>query len=246
MIKKILVSQPKPSSKKSPYYEIAEKYHVDLVFRPFFKVEGVTAREFRDQRVSILDHTAIVFTSRTAVDHFFTLCKTLRVDLPEDMKYFSMSETIALYIQKYIQYRKRKVFFGSSGKWPELLSVMQKHKSERYLVPLSSVHDDMVQKMLDSKKLHHTECTMFKTVSNAFREDETFDYDMVIFFTPTGIQSLLKSFPNFKQGDIRMGCLGQNTAKSICDAGFRLDLEAPNQQAASITGALDLYLSENA
>lgn len=245
MIKKILVSQPQPSSTKSPYYEIAAKHNVELVFRPFFQVEGLTPKEFRAQHIAILDYTAIVFTSRTAVDHFFTLCKQLRVDLPDDMKYFAISETIALYIQKYVQYRKRKVFFGSSGKWPELLTVMTKHKTERYLVPLSSVHDDNICNMLDSKKLTHTECTMFRTISNDFKPDEKFDYDMIIFFTPTGIQSLLKNFPDFEQGDLRMGCFGPNTAQAIVNAGFRLDLEAPNEKAGSITSALDIYLTEN-
>lgn len=242
MIKKILVSQPQPSSTKSPYYEIAERHHVEFVFRPFFRVEGITPREFRKQHINILDYSAIVFTSRTAVDHFFTLCKEMRVDLPDDMKYFGISEAVSLYIQKYVQYRKRKVFFGTSGKWPELLTVMAKHKSERYLVPLSDVHDDKVKNLLDSKKLNHTECVMFRTVSNDFKKDEKFDYDMIIFFTPTGIHSLLKNFPKFKQDDVRFGCFGPNTAKSITEAGFRLDLQAPNKQAASITEAIDHYL----
>lgn len=245
MIKKILVSQPQPSSTKSPYYEIASKHNVELVFRPFFQIESITPKEFRAQKINILDYTAIVFTSRTAVDHFFTLCKALRVDLPDDMKYFGISEAVSLYIQKYVQYRKRKVFFGTSGKWPELLVIMTKHKTERYLVPLSSVHDDKIQNMLDSKKLIHKECVMFRTISNDFKPEENFDYDMLIFFTPTGIQSLLKNFPDFKQGDIRMGCFGPSTAKSIIDAGFRLDMQAPNEKAPSITSALDLYLTEN-
>ena len=164
MIKKILVSQPKPASEKSPYFDIAERFGVDLVFRPFIKVEGLTAREFRTQKVNILDYTAIVFTSRHAIDHFFTLAKELRVTIPEDMKYFCVTETIALYIQKYVQYRKRKVFFGATGRVDDLLPSMVKHKSEKYLVPMSDVHNDSLTQLLDSKKLVHKECVMYKTV----------------------------------------------------------------------------------
>ena len=245
MIKKILVSQPQPSSAKSPYYNIAEKHGVELVFRPFIKVEGIDAKEFRKQKVNILDHTAIVFTSRTAVDHFFRLVTELRITVPEDMKYFGISETVALYIQKYVVYRKRKVFFGTTGKLPELIAVMAKHKSENYLIPLSDVHDDHIQKMLDEKNLKHSECVMYRTVSNDFTPDEKFDYDMLVFFSPAGIQSLRKNFPEFNQGDIRIACFGHATAKAASDAGLRLDLEAPTVKMPSMPSALDLYLSEN-
>lgn len=244
MIKKILVSQPKPSSEKSPYYDIAERFGVELVFRPFIKVEGITAREFRNQKVSILDHTAIVFTSRHAIDHFFTLAKELRVTIPEDMKYFCVTETIALYIQKYVQYRKRKVFFGETGRMDDLLPTMAKHKTEKYLVPLSDVHSDSLARLLDSKKLHHTECIMYRTVSNDFTEEEikTFDYDMLVFFSPSGIESLTKNFPNFKQDKIAIATFGPATAKAVTDAGLRLDLEAPTEKYPSMTGALQHYL----
>ena len=144
MKKKILVSQPQPSSEKSPYYDIASRFDVEMVFRPFIKVEGLTAKEFRQQRINILDYTAVVFTSRHAIDHFFTLAKDLRVTIPEDMKYFCVTETIALYIQKYVQYRKRKVFFGETGKINDLIPTMVKHKQEKYLVPMSDVHNNNV------------------------------------------------------------------------------------------------------
>ena len=244
MIKKILVSQPKPSSEKSPYYDIAERFDVEMVFRPFIKVEGISAREFRTQKVNILDHTAVVFTSRHAIDHFFTLAKELRVNIPEDMKYFCVTETIALYIQKYVQYRKRKVFFGSTGKIDDLIPTMVKHKTEHYLVPMSDVHNDSIARLLDSKKLQHTECVMYKTVSNDFTEEEikTFDYDMLIFFSPAGIESLIKNFPNFNQGDIAIGTFGPATAKAVLDAGLRLDLEAPSEKYPSMTGALQHFL----
>lgn len=244
MIKKILVSQPKPTSEKSPYYDIAERFGVELVFRPFIKVEGISSREFRTQKVSILDYTAIVFTSRHAIDHFFTLAKELRVNIPEDMKYFCVTETIALYIQKYVQYRKRKVFFGTTGKIDDLLPTMVKHKTEKFLVPQSDVHNDSIARLLDSKKLQHQEVVMYKTVSNDFTDEEvnSFDYDMLIFFSPAGINALTKNFPSFEQGDIRIAAFGPATAKEVTDRGLRLDLKAPSPEFPSMTGALRDYL----
>ena len=247
MIKKILVSQPKPSSEKSPYFDIAEKCGVELVFRPFIKVEELTSKEFRQQKVNILDYTAIVFTSRHAIDHFFMLAKELRVAIPEDMKYFCVTETVSHYIQKYVQYRKRKVFFGSTGKIDDLLPHMVKHKNERYLVPMSDVHNDTVKNLLDSKKLNHTECVMYRTVSNDFTPEEVknFDYDMLVFFSPAGVNSLIKNFPNFNQGELAIATFGPSTAKAVKDAGLRLDLEAPSEKYPSMTGALLHYLLEH-
>ena len=247
MIKKILVSQPKPSSEKSPYFDIAEKCGVELVFRPFIKVEELTSKELRQQKVNILDYTAIVFTSRHAIDHFFMLAKELRVAIPEDMKYFCVTETVSHYIQKYVQYRKRKVFFGSTGKIDDLLPHMVKHKNERYLVPMSDVHNDTVKNLLDSKKLNHTECVMYRTVSNDFTPEEVkdFDYDMLVFFSPAGVNSLIKNFPNFNQGELAIATFGPSTAKAVKDAGLRLDLEAPSEKYPSMTGALLHYLLEH-
>ena len=244
MIKKILVSQPQPSSEKSPYFDIAEKFGVELVFRPFIKVEGISAKEFRTQKISILEHTAIVFTSRHAIDHFFTLAKEMRLAIPEDMKYFCVTETISLYIQKYVQYRKRKVFFGTTGKIDDLIPTMAKHKNEKYLVPMSDVHNDVIAQQLDAKKLNHTECVMYRTVSNDFTPEEvkTFDYDMLVFFSPAGIEALTKNFPNFKQGDIAIATFGPATATAAREAGLRLDLEAPTEKYPSMTGALQHYL----
>ena len=244
-IKKVLVSQPKPASDKSPYFDIAEKYGVEIVFRPFIKVESLSAKEFRQQKVSILDHTAIVFTSRHAIDHFFTLCTELRVTIPETMKYFCTSEQIALYIQKYVQYRKRKVFFGATGKFADLVPSIVKHNSEKYLVPLSDVHTDEIKNALDAKKIQHSEAVMYRTVSNDFTPEEKFVYDMLLFFSPAGIQSLLKNFPEFDQKDIAIGCFGPATAKAVKDAGLRLDLEAPTVEAPSMTAALDKFIAEN-
>ena len=247
MIKKILVSQPKPTSEKSPYFDIAREFGIDLVFRPFIKVEGITAKEFRQQKISLLNYTAVVFTSRHAIDNYFKLAQLLRVTIPEDMKYFCVTETIALYIQKYVQYRKRKVFFGSTGNVADLVPTMVKHKTEKYLVPVSDVHNNTLAQLLDAKKLTHTECVMYRTVSNDFtpEEVETFDYDMMIFFSPTGIKSLTKNFPNFEQGDIRIATFGPATAKEVAAHGLRLDLEAPTPEYPSMTAALRAYLAEN-
>jgi len=244
-IKKVLVSQPKPATEKSPYYDIAEKYGVKINFRPFIKVEGVSAKEFRQQKVSIPDYTAIIFTSRHAIDHFFNLCVELRVSIPETMKYFCVTEAVALYIQKYVQYRKRKIFFGSSGKIEDLIPFITKHHSEKYLTPMSDVHTDDIKNMLDKLKVQHAEVVMYRTVSNDFTEEEEFDYDMLLFFSPAGVISLQKNFPDFEQKDIKIGTFGTTTAQAVRDAGFRLDLEAPTVKAPSMTAALEMFIKEN-
>lgn len=243
-IKRLLVSQPKPRSEKSPYFDLAEKYGVEIEFRPFIKVEPLTSKEFRQQRISILDYSAVVFTARTGIDHFFRLCEELRVTIPETMKYFCMSESIAVYLQKYIVYRKRKIFFGASGKLDDLITIIAKHPKEKYLVPVSDVHKDDLRLKLEAKKIDFTEAVMYRTVSNDFKADESFDYDMLVFFSPAGISSLLKNFPNFNQKDIRIGCFGPTTAKAVKDAGLRLDVEAPTPEAPSMTAALEQYLKK--
>ena len=241
MIKKILVSQPAPTNEKSPYYELAARSGLEFTFKPFIRVEGISLREFRDQRVNVLDHTAIVFNSLIAIDHFFSLCKDLRITLPEDMKYFGISEKIVLYIQKYVQYRKRKVFFGTTGRWPDLISVMTRHKTEKYLIPLSDAHNDEVKSMLEQKKLNHTLCTMYRTVPTDFDPEEYKQYDMILLFTPSGVNSLKQNFPHFEQGNIRLACFGEATAKAIEEAGLRVDMKG----TGSITGSLEQYLREN-
>ena len=245
MVKKILISQPRPTSEKSPYFEIEKKYGVQLVFHPFIKVECLTAREFRQQKVQILDHTAIVFNSRHAIDHFFTLCKEMRIAIPETMKYFGISEMVSLYIQKYVQFRKRKVFYPTSGKLADLIALMAKHKTETYLVPQSDEHSDELHNMAEAKKLQVRECVMYRTLSNDLPSDTPFDFDMVVLFTPAGVESLLKNVPNFKETQAKLACFGKSTAKAIEDAGLPLELEAPSVKAPSITGSLELYLEEH-
>lgn len=238
------MSQPKPASEKSPYYDIAEKYGVKIDFRPFIKVESLSAKEFRLQKVSILDHTAVIFTSRHAIDHFFGLCTEMRITIPETMKYFCVTEAVALYIQKYIQYRKRKIFFGNTGKIEDLVPSIVKHNSEKYFVPMSDVHTDEIKNLLDKNKITHTEAVMYRTVSNDFQEGEAFDYDMLLFFSPAGVSSLKKNFPNFDQKEIKIGTFGSTTAQAVRDAGLRLDLEAPTVQAPSMTAALEMFIKE--
>ena len=244
-IKNILVSQPKPASEKSPYYDLEKKYGVKINFRPFIKVEGITAKEFRHQRISILDHTAVVFTARTAINHFFRLCEETRVDVPEDMKYFCINETVALYLQKYIQYRKRKIFYPASGKIEGVVTLILKHTSEKYLVSVSDVNNDDLCSLLEEKKIFHTKSVMYRTISNDFTPEEEFNYDMLVFFSPNGIASLMKNFPDFQQGEICIATLGKSTAQAVKDAGLRLDIEAPTPQAPSITAAIEAYLKES-
>lgn len=244
-IKKILVSQPKPSSEKSPYFDIARRHNVEIVFRPFIKVEGLSSKEFRQQKINIPDFTAIIFTARTAIDHFFRLCEEMRITIPDTMKYFCTTESIALYLQKYIVYRKRKIFHGTTGKLADLIPSLTKHNKEKYLYAVSDVNkDDANVAALEKAGIDFTKAIMYRTVSNDFTPDEAFDYDMLLFFSPSGIASLVKNFPDFEQGDIAIGCFGASTAKSIKDAGFRLDMEAPTAKAPSVTAALDQFLAE--
>lgn len=242
-IKKILVSQPKPSTEKSPYYDIAKKFGVEVVFRPFIKVEGLTAKEFRQQRINLSSFTAVIFTARTAVDHFFRLCEEMRYNVPETMKYFCTTKQIALYLQKYIVYRKRRIFFGANGNLDGLESDFQRQNKEKYLFIVSDVSKDNPS-VLEQCHLDFTPSVMYRTVSNDFTPDEPFDYDMLLFFSPSGIDSLKKNFPDFKQGDICIGCFGQKTADAVRNAGLRLDVEAPNEKSSSMTGALENFFLE--
>lgn len=244
-IKKILVSQPRPTTDKSPYFDITEKYGVKIDFRPFIKVDPISAKEFRTQKVSILEHSAIIFTAKTGIDHFFRLCTEMRITVPETMKYFCLSEAIALYLQKYIQFRKRKVFVSETGKMPALVELIKKHADEKYLVVLSEQYNDEIVKVLEDLKLNYHIGLMYRTVSNDFKEDEKFDYDMLVFFSPQGIHSLLKNFPNFEQGDAQIACFGTTTAQAVKEANLRLDLAVPTPQCPSMAMALLQFVKEN-
>lgn len=244
-VKKILVSQPEPASEKSPYYEIAEKHKVEINFRPFIKVERLSLKDFRQQRIQILDFSAVIFTARTAVDNFFSLCEELRITMPESMKYFCTSEVIALYLQKYIVYRKRKIFFSQTGKIEGLSNAFTKHIKEKFLLPVSDQHNDDIIIFLEKKKLNFTKSVMYRTVSNDFEEGENLDYDMLIFFSPLGVSSLIKNFPDFKQENMAVGCFGKATTKALQDLGISVDCEAPQPEFPSMTAALDHFITEN-
>jgi len=244
-IKNILVSQPQPTTEKSPYFDISEKYNVKIVFRPFIKVDPILAKEFRTQRINILDYTAIIFNARHGIDHFFRLCEEMRITIPETMKYFCVSESVAVYLQRYIHYRKRKVFYGATGKLAELVTIMNKHPEEKYLFITSDVQNEETTLSLEKLKSTLNKAVMYKTVSNDFDPNEEFNYDMLLFFSPIGIGSLLKNFPNFVQGDIHIACFGATTAQAAHDAGLRLDIEAPLPGVPSMTMALENFLKES-
>lgn len=246
MIKKILISQPRPAGDKSPYFDIENDYDVKFEFRPFIKVEGITSKEFRQQHVSLGDYTAVVFTSKYAIDNFFALAKELRVNIPETMKYFCTTETIALYIQKYVQYRKRKVFFGESGKIDDLLPSMIKHSKERYLVPLSSVHNDDIKNLLDKNGINHTECVMYQTVNDDFTDEEVknFDCDMVVLFSPTGVKCLHDNLDAKVKKGLKVATFGPATAKAAEAVGYDLEIQAPTPKYPSMISALRAYLRD--
>lgn len=242
-IQKILISQPQPESENSPYFDIEKKHGVELVFRPFIKVEGLTSKEFRQQKISVSEFTAVIFTARGAVDHFFRLCEEMRYQVPETMKYFCSAESIARYLQKYIPYRKRKIFHSPTGRFDDLIPLLQKHHKEKYLFAVSDVNKDLLAN-LEKSKLQYKRAVMYRTVANDFGPDEPFDYDMLIFFSPEGIKALLKNFPDFEQGDVAIGTFGLTTAKSVKDAGLRLDLDGSASSNMSITATLDQFLEE--
>ncbi len=246
MIKKILVSQSLPSTGKNAYEDLEEQFGLECVFRPFFKVEGLTAKQFREQRVHPLDYQAVIFNSRLAVDYYFMLAKEMRLVIPETMKYFCTLEAIALYIQKYVQFRKRKVFFSNSGKIDDLIPQMNKQKNCKFLVPLSNVHSDELSETLGKHGLQHKVCTMYNTVTNDFTDEEkaNFDYDMILFFSPSGVKTLKSNFPEFKQDKIIIGAFGPATAKAVEDEGLRVDISAPTEKYPSMPLAVKAYLRQ--
>ena len=242
-IKKILVSQPKPTTPKSPYFDLAEKNNVKIDFRPFIQVEGIDAKDFRKQKINVLDHTAVIFTSRTAIDHFFRICEETRVAVPETMKYFCISEATAFYLQKYIVFRKRKIFH-STGKFADLVDVIKKHKEEKFLVPLSDIHKQEIPDLLNKSKVKYTKAIFYRTVSSDLSDIKEIDYDILVFFSPSGIASLFQNFPDFQQNNIVIASFGPATAKAVTEAGLRLDIQAPMPQAPSMTAALEMFIKQ--
>jgi uroporphyrinogen-III synthase len=242
-IKKILVSQPKPENGKSPYFELAEKNNIHIDFKPFIQIEGIPAKEFRQTRIDILNHSAIIFNSKTSIDHFFRICDEMRITVPDTMKYFCISESTAFYLQKYIVYRKRKIFYGN-GKIDDLMDLIVKYNNGTFLVPLSDLHADDLPKALDKYKIKYNIAILYKTVCCDLSDFSAQEYDILVFFSPSGIKSLVKNYPNFKQNNIKIASFGESTAKAVRDAGFRLDIEAPTPEAPSMTMALDSFIRE--
>jgi len=240
-IKRILVSQPEPINEKSPFFDLAKKNDLTIDFRPFIHVEGVSVKEFRKQKVNIQDHSAVIFTSRTAVDHFFRISKEMKVNIPESMKYLCITEAIAFYLQKYIVYRKRKIFYGK-GKFDDLIDVLIKQKEENFLIPLADKHKQEIPRKLKKYKLKHTKSIFYKTVSSDLSDLADVNYDILVFYSPSGIRSLLHNFPDFEQNNTKIASFGNTTAKAVKDAGLRLDIQAPMPKAPSMTMALESYI----
>jgi uroporphyrinogen-III synthase len=242
-IKTILVSQPKPEGNKSPYFDLAEKYKLKIDFRPFIRVEGIDAQEFRTQRVNIPEHTAIILTSKAAIDHFFRIAEETRFSVPDTMKYFCISEAVAYYLQKYVSYRKRKIFFGKQS-MEDLVEVMKKHKKEKFLLPCTDILRDKIPEILEANNVPFTKATLYRTVASDLSDLENVYYDMLVFFSPGGIESLIKNFPDFKQNSTSIAAFGPTTANAVIKNNLRLDVHAPMPNAPSMTAAIELYVKD--
>ncbi len=241
-IKNILVSQPEPADlEKSPYGELARNHSLNIDFNKFIKIEGICSKEFRQNRIQLLDFTAIIFTSRNAVDHFFRLAKELRIEIPDTMKYFCISESTAFYLQKYVQYRKRKIFHGKQS-FEQLLELIKKHKDEKYLLPCSEIHKASMTKQLDDQSIDYQKAVFYKTLASDLSHLNIKEYDMLIFFSPSGVKSLIKNFPKFEQNSTLIAAFGPTTAKAVDDAGLKLNISAPTKTAPSMTMAIEQYI----
>jgi uroporphyrinogen-III synthase len=242
-VRSILVSQPKPTDERSPYFQLAEKYNLKIDFRPFIMVEPVSIKDFRKQKIDILKHTAVIFTSRNAIDHFFNICQTLKVEMPADMKYFCISEQTAHYLQKYIVIRKRKLFVGVKSA-ADLFDYFKKHKGEKYLFPCSDIRKDEIPNHLSENEIDYTEAIIYHTVAADLSDLKDIKYDILAFFSPSGIKSLFQNFPDFKQNNTRIAAFGPTTAQSVREENLIMDIEAPMPNAPSMTGALELYIKK--
>jgi uroporphyrinogen-III synthase len=239
----ILVTQARPTDEKSPYFELERKYNIKVDFRPFIEIQGIAFKDFRKQKVNILDHTAVIFTSRNAVDHFFRMCKEARIEMPADMKYFCITEQTSNYLQKYIVIRKRKIFTGTKTA-ADLLELIKKHKTEKFLFPCSDKRTNDIPEFMGTNDLHLTEAVMYETVSSDLSDLTSVFYDIIAFFSPSGIKSLMANFPEYKQNKTRIAAFGPTTAKAVTAADLILDIQAPLPNAPSMTGALELYIKK--
>ena len=245
-IKHILITQPRPETEKSPYFELARKYNISLEFHPFIRVEGISAKEFRKQKIEISNYTAVIFTSRNAIDHFFRMCEEMKVVVSQDTKYFCITESVALYLQKFILYRKRKVFYGADGTNKSMFDVINKHKeNEKFLYPCSeNQQDNEIVGWLKANNCGFATPFMYRTISNDVKDIlGNKSFDIICFFTPSGVKSLFDSFPEFSQNGTRLGAFGNNTYKAIEQAGLTIDIKAPQPQTPSMVAALEQYIS---
>ncbi len=246
-IKTVLITQPKPESEKSPYFELEKKYDIKLDFCPFIIVEGLPSKDFRKQKVEIKDHGAIIFNSRNAIDHFFRICEELKIKISPEMKYFCITEAISLYLQKFIIYRKRKIFFGEDGTVNSMLEVIARHKiKEKYIVPVNDICRNEILECMQKNNLEYSEVVLYKTVCADVKELLEKKHDMIVFFTPGGVKSLFENKPDFNQNGTLIGAFGPITTKAVEDAGLNLQLKAPLPNAPSMVAALDLYLAAQA
>lgn len=242
-VKTILVSQPAPKTEKSPYFELADKLKVKVDFRPFIHVEGLPPREIRIQKIDLTKYTAIIFNSRNAVDHFFRVAEEMRYKVPNDMRYFCQSEAIAYYLQKYVVYRKRKIYSGGRT-FNDLIEAIKKYPDEKFLLPSADKLKDSVINTLNNLKIDWDRAVLYKTVASDLSDLESVFYDVLVFFSPTGIESLLKNFPNFKQKNTRIAAFGNSTLKAVKEAGLSCNIQAPTPETPSMTMAIEKYIQE--
>jgi uroporphyrinogen-III synthase len=246
-IKKVLITQPRPDSERSPYFELARKYKIEMDFHPFIKLDPISSKEFRKQKIEIAQYSAVIFTSRNAIDHFFRICEELKVNISQDTKYFCISEAVALYLQKFILYRKRKVFFGSDGTNKCLFEVINKHKeNESFLYPCSeNQQDNEIVNWLKNHRCEFATPFMYRTISNDVKQLMVAkEFDVICFFTPSGVKSLLDNFPTYNQNGTFIGAFGNNTSRAIVEAGLDLHIKAPEPQVPSMVAALERFLQE--
>jgi len=242
-VKTILVSQPRPEAEKSPYFDLAKKHKVKIDFRPFIHVEGIGAQEFRKNRINIKEHTGVILTSRNAVDHFFRICEEMRVPVEDSMKYFCISEAIAYYLQKYVLYRKRKIFHGEQT-FADLIKIITKHKEDKFFLPCSDICKQEIPALLEKNDINFTKAVIYRTVCSDLSDLANVNYDMLVFFSPSGIKSLFKNFPDFKQNNTRIAAFGPTTTKAVKKAGLNLNVQAPMPNAPSMTMAIEQYLKK--
>lgn len=242
-VKTILVSQPAPKTETSPYFDLSDKQKVKIDFRSFIHVEGITVKDVRLQKIDLKNFTAIILTSRNAVDHFFRVAEEMRFKVPDSLKYFCQSEAVAYYLQKYVVYRKRKIYVGART-FTDLTKLIKKHKTEKFLLPSSDKLKPLIPAELDTLGIDWKRADMYKTVISDLSDLENVFYDILVFFSPSGIESLYHNFPNFKQNDTRIAAFGSSTVKAVVEAGLKCDIEAPTPNTPSMTMALEKYIKE--